>query len=378
MKKSNPYQVAAYYFPNFHTDPRNEARYGKGWTEWELLRKAKPRYPGHQQPKIPAWGYEDEADPVVFAKKNKAAADHGVDAFIFDWYWYEGRPFLQRGLEEGYLRAANRDKVKFCLMWANHDWVELFPRKYRQDSPLIFAGAVDLKKFEPVCHYVVEKYFTQASYWKIDGCPYFSIYEMGTFLRGFGDVKGTRRALDMFRDITRKAGFPDLHLNMVVTQIPNLPSETVVIDPAARLNELGVDSLTSYAWIHHSNLNTFPETPYSKALDDNQQAWKHYGCGFKQPYFPSVSMGWDSTPRTEQGMPWENLGYPYTPVVSDNTPTAFEKALEAAKGFLKEHPESKNVVTINAWNEWTEGSYLEPDTINGLAYLEAIKRVFRS
>ena len=104
MKKSNPYEVAAYYFPNFHTDPRNEARYGKGWTEWELLRKAKARYPGHQQPKIPAWGYEDEADPKVFAKKITTGADFGLSAFLFDWYWYEGRPFLQRALEEGYLR----------------------------------------------------------------------------------------------------------------------------------------------------------------------------------------------------------------------------------------------------------------------------------
>jgi hypothetical protein len=376
MKKSNPYQVAAYYFPNFHTDPRNEARYGKGWTEWELLRKAKPRFPGHQQPKIPAWGYEDEADPVVMTKKIKAAADHGVDAFIFDWYWYEGRPFLQRGLEEGYLGAQNRDDVKFCLMWANHDWLELFPRKYRGDALLIYPGAVDRKEFERVANYIVEKYFSQPSYCKIDGCPYFSIYEMGTFLRGFGTVKATREALDFFREITRKAGFPDLHLNMVVTQIPNLPSETKVEDPAARLSELGVDSLTSYAWIHHSHLDQFPETPYAKALEDNRRAWDHFGSGFKQPYFPSVSMGWDSSPRTEQGMPFENLGYPYTPVVSNSTPAAFEKALEAAKAFLKEHPESKNIVTINAWNEWTEGSYLEPDTLNGFRYLETIKRVF--
>ena len=378
MKKSNPYQVAVYYFPNYHLDPRNEARYGKGWTEWELLRKAKARYPGHQQPKIPAWGYEDESDPAVFAKKNKAAADHGVDAFIFDWYWYEGRPFLQRGLEEGYLRAPNRDKVKFCLMWANHDWVELFPRKYRQESPQIFAGAADRKEFERVANYVVEKYFSQPSYWKIDGCPYFSIYDVGTFLRGLGGVKAARLALDLFREITRKAGFPDLHLNMIVTEIINLPSETKMADPAVCMKELCADSMTSYVWIHHARLDQFPETPFSKAFDDNQRAWERFVSKFSQPYFPNVSMGWDSTPRTEQGMPFENLGYPYTPVVSDSTPAAFEKALEAAKAFLKDHPKSKNIVTINAWNEWTEGSYLEPDTVNGMRYLEAIKRVFPS
>ena len=207
-------------------------------------------------------------------------------------------------------------------MWANHDWVEIFPRGYRKDAPLIFAGAVDRREFERICHYVVEKYFSLPSYWKIEGCPYFSIYEMGTFLRGFGTVKATRDALDFFREVTCKAGFPDLHLNMIVAQIPNLPSETKVANPSARLSELGVDSLTSYAWIHHAHLDQFPETTYVKASNDNQRAWDHYGSEFKQPYFPSVSMGWDSSPRTEQGMPFENLGYPYTPVVSDNPPAA--------------------------------------------------------
>jgi hypothetical protein len=375
MQNKNPYQVAAYYFPSYHLDPRREERYGKGWDEWKLMREAKPRYPGHQQPKIPAWGYEDESIPANFAKKIDAAANHGLGAFIFDWYWYEGKPFLQRGLEDGYLKTPNAKRVPFCLMWANHDWVELFPRKWGEGTPLIYPGAVDRREFERVANYVVDNYFSQPSYWTIDGRPYFSIYEMATFMRGFGSVKATREALDFFREITRKAGFPDLHLNMVVTQVPNLPSETVVTDPADRLNELGVDSLTSYAWIHHSGLDGFPETPYVKAAKDNKAAWDHYSK-FRQPYFPSVSMGWDSTPRTEQGKPWENVGYPYTPVLSDNTPAAFQDALKAAKEFLKAHSKSKNIVTINAWNEWTEGSYLEPDTINGMGYLEAIKQVF--
>ena len=374
----NPYQPAAYYFPNFHADPRNEARSGKGWTEWELLRKAHGRFPGHQQPKIPAWGYEDEADPAVFAKKIATAADHGIGAFIFDWYWYERRSFLARGMEEGYLHAPNRDRLPFALMWANHDWLDLFPRRYRQGTPLVFRGAVDRGEFERLCHYVAEKYFSQPSYWKIDGCPYFSIYEMGTFLRGFGDVKATRAAIDLFREITRRAGFHDLHLNMVVWQIPNLPSETVVADPAARLSDLGVNSLTSYAWCHHSSFDQFPETPYAKALEDNRRAWERYAAAFGQPYFPNVSMGWDPSPRTEQGKPYENLGYPYTPILAGNTPAEFERALVAAKTFLEQHPASRNIVTLNAWNEWTEGSYLEPDTVHGLAYLEAIRRVFSS
>ena len=98
------YKIAAYYFPNFHLDPRNEAWHGKGWTEWNLVRAAAPRFEGHVQPKVPAWGYEDESDPAVMAKKIGAAARSGLSAFLFDWYWYDNGPYLQRaggGLSEG-------------------------------------------------------------------------------------------------------------------------------------------------------------------------------------------------------------------------------------------------------------------------------------
>ena len=102
---ATPYEVAAYYFPSYHADPRNEARYGAGWSEWALVRAAKPRFPGHQQPKIPAWGYEDESDPSVMAKKIAAAADHGITAWIFDWYWYDNAPYLEKCLNAGFLKA---------------------------------------------------------------------------------------------------------------------------------------------------------------------------------------------------------------------------------------------------------------------------------
>src|SRR5690349_6000553 len=94
------YQAAAYYFPNYHLgDPRNEKWHGTGWTEWELVRRAEPRFAGHRQPRVPAWGYQDESQPAVMARKIEAAADAGLTAFIFDWYWYEDGPYLERGLE---------------------------------------------------------------------------------------------------------------------------------------------------------------------------------------------------------------------------------------------------------------------------------------
>src|SRR6266542_7051492 len=118
---ADDFQVGVYYFPQWHVDPQNEKLFGKGWTEWESVKKAKPKFAGHRQPKVPLWGYEDESDPQVMEKKIDAAADHGVDFFIFDWYWnmHGPGPFLHRCLENGYLAAKNNARVKFCCMWAN-------------------------------------------------------------------------------------------------------------------------------------------------------------------------------------------------------------------------------------------------------------------
>jgi hypothetical protein len=125
VKTEQKITVAAYYFPNYHTgDPRNDLNMGKDWSEWELVKAAQPRFPNHQQPKVPEWGYVDEKDPVVMAKKIEAAVSHNIDCFIFDWYMYEDGPFLNRCIDEGFLKAENCDSIKFALMWANHEWVE--------------------------------------------------------------------------------------------------------------------------------------------------------------------------------------------------------------------------------------------------------------
>src|SRR5215470_14814932 len=150
------YEIAAYYFPNYHVDPRNEKLYGTGWSEWELVKHARPRFEGHQQPRVPAWGYENEADPKAFARKIDAAAGHGLSSFIFDWYWYNDGAFLNRGLEEGYLQAPNRDRLQFALMWANHNWVDIFPLKRSQyENPLLlYPGQVTDQTFDKMTDYI--------------------------------------------------------------------------------------------------------------------------------------------------------------------------------------------------------------------------------
>jgi Glycosyltransferase WbsX len=130
------FQIGAYYFPGFHSDPRVSVDHGPGWTEWELLKRAEPKFPGHRQPKDPLWGFEDESKSEVFSKKIAAAADHGLTHFLFDWYWYDG-PFLSGALDSGYLQASNNHRLKFALMWANHDWFDIQPAKLHGPGSLL-------------------------------------------------------------------------------------------------------------------------------------------------------------------------------------------------------------------------------------------------
>jgi len=370
-------QIAAYYFPNYHRDARNEKLHGQGWTEWNLVRDAKPRFPGHRQPNLPTWGFEDEADPAVMARKIDAAADHGIDAFIFDWYWYEDGPFLQRALDEGYLGAPNSNRLKFALMWANHDWLDIHPLKRSiapyDDARLLYPGAVGEAAFERLIDHCLERYFKHPSYWLLDGCPYFSIYELTKLMAGLGGLDATRKMLDRFRQRVRQAGFKDLHLNAVVWGNPILPGETSPTDDREVVEALGFDSVTSYVWIHHYAARAFPSVDYAAIRDAYFRHWEEAAERFRCPYFPNITMGWDSSPRTVQSDIYENLGYPFMYRIANNTPENFKKALIMTRERLAEQNLPHPFITINAWNEWTEGSYLEPDLQNGMAYLEAIR-----
>jgi hypothetical protein len=134
--------------------------------------------------------------------------------------------------------------------------------------------------------------------------------------------------------------------------------------------------VTSYVWVHHVALDTFPTSSYRVAMEKMAAQWPTLAEQYSLPYYPNVTMGWDSSPRACQSDTYENAGYPFCPVLEGNTPEAFGQALARAKEYLSPRPAKDRIVTINAWNEWTEGSYLEPDTEHGFGYLEAIRKVF--
>ncbi len=356
-------QVLVYYFPQWHVDPRNEDLFGKGWTEWEALRPALPRFPGHRQPRVPAWGEYDESDPAVASRAVAAALDHGIDGFIVDWYWYDNQPFLNRYLDEGLLHADRLDEFTFGLMWANHEWTELYPAQHGNPTTL-FPAPNGRYHAENAFDHIVEHYLGHPSYLKVGGAAYFSIYDLPGLVRGMGGIEETAALLEGFRATARAAGIPNLHLNAVLT--PGVP------DPARVITDLGFDSATHYTWWHHAgDVHTFPTTPYTAVAASATSTWREVADLLPVPYFPNVTVGWDPAPRTIE---WEmdaDAGYPFTTIYVDGTPALFGKALSDALELVAGRP-APRVVTINAWNEWTEGSYLEPDTEDGFGYLDAI------
>lgn len=373
---TNNVRVGCYYFPNYHVDPRNEKVHGPGWTEWQLVKHAGPRFPGHEQPKVPLWGHEDESDPLVMEKKIDAAADHGIDHFIFDWYHYEDGLFLERCLEDGFLKARNVDRLEFGLMWANHDWCNVHPMSRMFGKELLYPGHVSPRMFGYITDLIIDRYFKHPSYLMVDGCPYFSIYDLSKFVDIHGSVEATRKAIDGFREKVRAAGFPDLHFNAVAWGKPVLPQEVVIKDLPQLVAALGFDSVTSYVWIHHADLDKTPFTPFEVVLNRYLDVWARMEEEYDIPYFPNITMGWDNSPRTLQSDIWEPLPEStFSNCIGGNTPEAFRRALETYRERLGRRP-GPNLMSINAWNEWTEGSYIEPDTVNGMGYLEAIADVF--
>lgn len=366
-------QTAVYYFPNFHVDPRNEAVHGKGWTEWELMKHAGPRFPGHMQPKIPAWGYEDEADPAVMAKKIDAAADHGLDAFIFDWYWYEG-PFLERALNEGFLGAPNRSRMKFALMWANHDWKNFHPgNRDTANYKITFPWTTRKDTIPYVWDYLIEHYLTQPNYWKINGKPYFSIYAISRFISQMGGVEDAAEVLEDFRARAKAAGLTGLHLNAVgLDMLDRSPQSAARHDQVIKA---GFDSCTSYNCVCLSEkwMQEFPRVDFQEMADDYIEVAKKTMQALPFPFYPVITTGWDPSPRTIQSEVYDPTPcYPWMAVM-ESSPEKLADATRKTAELLMTRPADERIMFFNAWNEWTEGSYLEPDNFYGMKMLEAIR-----
>ncbi len=359
------YLVAAYIWPSCHDDPlARQKLWPEGIGEWEVIKKGNPRFEGHYQPRQPLWGYEMDNDPEVVERWIDVAVDHGVNVFVYDWYWYEEGPYLESALNDGFLKAANNSKMQFYIMWANHD-VKYNYWNYHlhgDNTSILWNAKVDWKNYKIIVDRIINQYFKRPNYLKINGAPLFSVFSIEKLVESFGgSLDETRKALDYFRDEVKKAGFPGLHIQW------NQGGGSLMSAQQAghfrdRVSAMGFNSVAMY------NMGGMTED-YLVYGNNAVKIRAQMDSILDVPVFPCVSIGWDDTPR----FPAKGKK---DVVHIHNTPASFAALLSKAKIYADAHPEQPKLITINAWNEWVEGSYLLPDMLNGFGYLEAVKDVF--
>jgi len=316
------------------------------------------------EPRKPLWGYVNEANPDVMEMQINAASRNGVNVFIYDWYWYDDRPFLEECLNDGFLGAPNNEQMQFYLMWANHDAGHLWDKRNSHDlDTVIWSGKAGRAKFETIGRRVIGKYFSRLNYYRIDGKPVFSIFDLPNLVNGLGGIEATRDAFAWFDKQSAEAGYGGVHFQLTLwgDHETELADGTIVPDKLLA-PKLGFNSITQYQYCHMADINR----TYADIMTDIPRVWEE--CArLGVTYIPHVSVGWDNNARF----------FAYDDrIIKENTPEQIEAAFRAVKEFLARHPELPPLITVNSWNEWTEGSYLQPDSLFGYGYLDAIRKVF--
>lgn len=360
--------VAAYVWPSCHDDSlARKWIWTEGEGEWEVIRQGDPRFPGHYQPRQPLWGYEMDNDPEVVEKWIDTALEHGVNTFVYDWYWYKdpdgyNGEFLESALDDGFLKAPSCGKMQFCIMWANHDvrfnyWN---CRRWGDRRERLFNPDVTWDDMETIVRKWIDCYFSKENYLRFDGKPVLMIFSMDNLVRSFGSMAEVRKVLDYARGEAVKARYPGLYIIQTEGGGSNPDGHEGKLDHITAL----ADSLALDAFAFYNMGGFSPDyLQHGRNASEIRRQWDEL---VDRPVFPCVSIGWDDTPR-----------YPHKGMndctVWHNTPESFAANLTEVLDYADAHPEQPRMVTINAWNEWIEGSYLLPDKLNGFGYLEAVR-----
>lgn len=369
------YDIAAFIWPSYTGDEnRTRIFWPEGYGEWQTVKAMTDKgYKGCRWPRRPLWGYVNEADPRVMQMQIDCALEYGVNTFIYDWYWFDNRPFLENCLNDGFLGAKNNKDMKFYLMWANHNATHLWDKRNSADlGTVIWSGVVSPEVYENICDRTIEKYFKLDNYYQLDGCPVYMIFDPHNFIRNFGGTVQCRKAMDAFREKAVRAGFGGVHFQFVHWRRQNYnwladgdPCKGMLCEEV--YDFLGVDSITNYNWGGSAKL----DGDYTDVTDTYFENMEEDLKKLNVPFYPNLTVGWDNNVRFNGFVP---------DVIYNNTPENFEracrKAKEAADRMLSSGQLKAPLITVNSWNEWTETSYLEPDDLYGYGYLEKIRDVF--
>lgn len=383
MKKA---RVIAYYLPQYHPIPENDKYWGKGFTEWTNVAKAKPLFKGHVQPRIPAdLGFYDLRIPEIRQKQAELAKEAGIEGFCYWHYWFgNGKELLERPFNE--VVASGEPDFPFCLGWANHSWVT---KTWTSSLGQKNANQVIVEQLYPgdddhIAHFY--KYlpaFCDKRYIKVDGKLLMVIWNPRNFV-DFSHFK------DLWNSLAKKEGLGGFHFVGITTSytIKSESSHRYEIKTKQKMDQvasnlyddvlnLGFDgvnpfgdtraqilssSYITYYWkrlLMHYNIKTVAKYNYQDII-------RHYYCPSdnKENIYPTIIPNFDRTPRA--GWRTSNIWY-------NSTPNLFKQQVNMALQFIKDKTDEHKILFLKSWNEWGEGNYMEPDLEFGHGYLNALR-----
>jgi hypothetical protein len=337
------YRAIAFYLPQYHPIPENDAWWGPGFTEWTNVTRARPLFRGHHQPNLPSdLGLYDLRVPEVREAQAALARGHGLEGFCYWHYWFgNGRRILERIFSE--VLETGKPDFPFCLAWANESWTGVWHG--RSDSVLMEQQYPGITDYEAHFNAVLPA-FKDRRYIRVDGKPLFLIYnpglipnlpEFGTLWRRMALVSGGPGILidRMPRGITRNVG------DRISRHLLGKRSLDIVIRDLFRIPK-------------NRKYRDFADSCLTAPIPDYE--------------YPIVIPNWDNTPRSGvNGV-----------VLQDSSPEAFAALLRRACRLVKSRNPQQRLIFIKAWNEWAEGNYLEPDVRFGSRFLLSLKEVLDS
>lgn len=361
-------RLIAFYLPQFHPIPENDLWWGKGFTEWTNVAKAKSLFKGHYQPHSPAdLGFYDLRVPETRLAQAEMARKYGLEGFCYWHYWFAGKRLLERPFNE--VLTSGEPDFPFCLGWANQTWTGIWHGA--PDKTLIEQTYPGLKDYETHFYAVLDA-FGDSRYITIDGKPIFIIYSPS-------GLPESKRFTDYWRELALKSGLKGLYFIGIAW--PSWEPQkhgfdaSIMDSPAIIFHKLqwfsqnyyisgickkltGKNSEQLMKKFYYQVLNRPAVFPYKDAI---QHALPSLAKDFEQ--YPCVIPNWDNTPRSGvNGV-----------VFHHSSPELFRTHLKkAVEQVLHREPE-KRIMFIKSWNEWAEGNYLEPDKKFGRTYLEVIQ-----
>lgn len=356
-------RAIALYLPQFHPIPENDEWWGKGFTEWTNVAKAKPLFHGHYQPRVPAdLGFYDLRVPETRLAQAEMAKEYGIEAFCYWHYWFAGRRILERPFNE--VLRSGEPNFPFCLGWANQSWTGIW---YGEPKRVLIEQTYPGLKDHEAHFYTLLEAFQDPRYLTVDGKPLLVVFRPR-------ELPEAKRVMDFWRELAVKSGLKGLHLAGIdefASWDPIKDGFDAAIlntfldvrmrrikDPAARLRR----KLRTHPKIGPLLNRLKPEPlhvyPYKEVLSDIVVRRK-----FNHDYYPSILPNWDNTPRS--GMRGT--------VLCGSTPELFRTSVREAIRAVAHLPAERRIIIVKSWNEWAEGNHLEPDLKFGKAYLKVLR-----